>query len=40
MTAVFTVEFDVPEDEASLAVNPLGLFPSGFQWDKELTSEK
>ena len=40
MTAVFTLEFDTPEDEKTLAVNPLGLFISGFQWDKELTGEK
>ena len=36
MTAVFTLEFDTPKDEATLSVNPLGIFVSNFQWNREL----
>lgn len=37
MSGVFSVEFDTPEDEGTLAINPLGLFVSGFEWGRELT---
>lgn len=36
MTGVFTFEIDTPEDEEALLANPLGLFITNFQWNREL----
>ncbi len=36
MTAVFTLEFEQPMDIETLNVNPLGIFITNFQWNKEL----
>ena len=36
MTGVFTFEIDTPKDEEALFANPLGLFITNFQWNREL----
>lgn len=36
MTGVFTIEIDTPKDEETLLANPLGLFITNFQWNREL----
>ena len=36
MAGVFTIEVSPPEDEASVLINPLGIYISTFQWAKEL----
>lgn len=36
MTGLFTVEVDPPLDEASVLVNPLGIYIRNFQWTKEV----
>jgi len=35
MTATFTVDMQVPRDEKTLAVNPIGLYIVGYQWAKD-----
>jgi type IV secretion system protein TrbF len=36
MNGVFTIELETPTDEKSLSQNPLGLFITHFQWNREL----
>lgn len=36
MNGVFTIEVNLPDDEKVLAVNPLGIFITNFQWNREL----
>ena len=36
MTGIFTIELDAPKTEEALLTNPLGLFVTNFQWNKEL----
>ena len=36
MNGVFTIEVNLPDDEKVLAVNPLGVFITNFQWNREL----
>ncbi len=36
MNAVFTIELEQPKDEKSLTQNPLGLYITNFQWNREL----
>ena len=36
MTGIFTLELDPPQTEDILQVNPLGLYITNFQWNKEL----
>lgn len=35
MTATFTVDMQVPRDEKTLAVNPIGLYIMAYQWAKD-----
>jgi len=36
MLGTFTIEFEEPTNELSIRDNPLGIFVSSFQWNKEL----
>jgi type IV secretion system protein VirB5 len=36
MLGTFSIEFDEPNDELSLKDNPLGIFITHFQWNREL----
>jgi type IV secretion system protein TrbF len=36
MTGIFTIELEAPRDEKTLNQNPLGLYITDFQWNKEL----
>lgn len=36
MLGTFSIEFDEPKDELSLRDNPLGIFITNFQWNREL----
>lgn len=36
MNGIFTAEAEPPKDEKTLNVNPLGIFITNFQWNKEL----
>ena len=36
MNGVFTLEIESPRDEKALSINPLGIFISNFQWNREL----
>lgn len=36
MNAVFTIDLQPPRDEKALSQNPLGLYITNFQWNREL----
>lgn len=36
MTGIFTLKLEKPKDEEALSINPLGIFISNFQWNREL----
>ena len=39
MSAVITIVMKAPTDQATLQVNPLGIYVQDFSWDKEAVKE-
>ena len=39
MSAIVTIAIKAPKDEATLTINPLGIYIKDFSWDKEASKE-
>lgn len=39
MSAIVTIAIKAPENEATLTINPLGIYIKDFSWDKEASKE-